>query len=122
MQAVGKKSCIEKLLFDEVEELVACFLAVEGSGEVGCGCQRAVFLNSTHLHAEVSGFDNDNDAKRLESVLYAVFDLCGHAFLNLQTAGEDINDTRYLAQSGYLAVGDIGYMSFAEEGQEMVLT
>ena len=63
----------------------------ESTREVGGGSEGMGFLHSTHLHAEVLGFDNDHHPKRIEGVLYAVFDLRGHALLHLQTASKDIH-------------------------------
>ena len=80
------------------------------------------FLHSTHLHTEVLGFDNDHHSKRVEGVLDAVFDLRGHTLLHLQTAGEDVHYTGYLAQARDFTVRDICHMGFAEERQHVVLT
>ena len=50
-----------------------------------------------------------------------VGDLAGEALLHLQAASEDIDEARDLAESDDLAVGDVGDVHLAEEGQQVVL-
>ena len=79
------------LSFDEAEEFIAGFEVSEGTCEVGSGSEGMGFLDTTHLHAEVFGFDNNHYSEGVERVLNAVFYLRGHALLHLQTASEDIH-------------------------------
>ncbi len=50
-----------------------------------------------------------------------VGDLRGEALLHLQAAGEDIDEARDLGEADDLAVGDVGDVRLAEEGQQVVL-
>ena len=65
---------------------------------------------------------NHDSTKRIESGLYAIFYLRSKALLHLQTTSKDIHNTRDLAESRYIFIGDVTNMSFAKERQHMMLT
>ena len=89
----------------------------------GAGGRDAVLLfNAAHLHAEVAGLDDDGDAFRLQGLLNAVTDLLGEALLDLQAAGEGVDDPRNLAEANNGAVGDVRDMSLAKKRKHVVLT
>ena len=67
------------------------------------------------------GFNDYHDAQRVECLLDALLNLKCHPFLHLQTVGEDIDYSGYLAEACDVAIGDVGYMSFAVEGEHVVL-
>ena len=47
-------------------------------------------------------------------------DLPGEVLLDLQAAGEHVDDPRHLRQAEHLAGGNVRHMSLADEGQEVV--
>ena len=78
-------------------------------------------LDAAHLHAHVLGLHNHHHPQRAEGVLDTLLDLQRHALLHLQAVAEDVHHTGNLAESGDVAVGDIGHVHLAEEGQHVVL-
>ena len=59
----------------------------------------AELLDAAERHAEMLGLEHDADAARSELVLQPVRDLDGHALLDLQVAGEQLDDPAELAQA-----------------------
>ena len=57
----------------------------------------------------------------MQGFLDAVPDLDGQPLLDLQAAGVGLDDAGNLAQAGDLAIGDVGDVGLADEGQEVVL-
>ena len=108
-------------MFDEVHKLLPRLGLVEGAGEIAGGGDRVLLLYAAHLHAHVLGFNDYHDAQRVECLLDALLNLKCHPFLHLQTVGEDIDYSGYLAEACDVAIGDVGYMSFAVEGEHVVL-
>ena len=68
---------------NKVHEFLTGLCLVEGSAEVAGGGDGVLFLDTTHLHAHVAGFDDDHDAEGMEGLLDAFLDLERHAFLHL---------------------------------------
>src|SRR5712692_590307 len=62
----------------------------------------ARLLDAAHLHAQVTSLDNDSDALRRNRSVQCLGDLLGHAFLQLQSVGEDADQARDLAQADHL--------------------
>ena len=77
----------------EVHEFLSCLGLVEGTAEVAGGSDGILFLDATHLHTHMLGFDHDHHAKGFQGVLDAVLDLLCHAFLHLQAVGIYIDYT-----------------------------
>lgn len=78
---------------NEIHEFLTGLGLLKGTTELtGCG-DAVLFLNATHLHTHVLGFDNNHDAERVESLLDALTNLHRHAFLYLQSVAVDINHT-----------------------------
>ena len=50
-----------------------------------------LFFDTPHHHAQVTCFDYDADALRIDRLLNSFCDLRGQAFLNLQAARENFN-------------------------------
>ena len=48
-----------------VHKLFAGLGLIEDAGEIRCHGHGVLFLDTSHLHAEVFGFDNDHDTKRV---------------------------------------------------------
>jgi len=80
-----------------------------------------LFFDAAHHHAEMAGLDDYANALRLDYFLDGFGDLSGEALLNLQTAGENFDEARNFAEADYFAVGNVGDVHFAEEGQHVVL-
>ena len=108
-------------LFNQIHEFLPCLRLVESPGEVGSGGDGILLLHPAHLHAHVACLDNHHDAERIERLLDALLDLQGHALLHLEAVGEDVHHAGNLAQPRDVAVGDVGDVRFAVEGQHMVL-
>lgn len=106
---------------DKIHKLLTGFCLIKGSAEVTGSGNSILFLYAAHLHAHVSCFHDDHDAERVKRLLNALLDLQGHAFLHLQTVRVDIDDACYLAEPGDVAIGYVGYMCFAVEGQHVML-
>ena len=62
------------------------------------------------------------DAKRIDLLANRLGNLIGHAFLQLQSAREDVHETRDLAEADDSSVGDVGDVALAEERQQVMLT
>jgi len=80
-----------------------------------------LFFYAAHHHAEVAGFDDYADALGFDYFLDGLGDLGGEALLNLQAAGEEFDQARDFAESDDASVGDVGYVDFAEEREQVVL-
>ena len=105
---------------NEVHEFLTGLGLVKGTAEVAGGGDGVLLLDATHLHAHVLGFDNDHHAEGLQRFLDAVLDLLRHALLHLKPVGIDIHHTGYLRETSDVAVGDIGHVGLAVEGQHVV--
>ena len=57
----------------------------------------------------------------MERVLYTVFYLLGEPLLYLQAVAVDVDHACHFGESGDVAVGDVGHMSLAVEGNHVVL-
>ena len=106
----------------QVHELLACLGLVEGSTEVAGGGDGVLFLYTTHLHAHVLGFYDHHDSKRLKCLLDAVLDLLRESFLHLQAVAVDVHHAGNLRETRDIAVGNVGYVCLAIEGEHVVLT
>ena len=67
------------------------------------------------------GLDYNGHAKGMQGFLDAVADLLGEAFLNLKAAGIGFHYTGDFAEAGDFAVGNIGYVAFADEREQVML-
>ena len=109
-------------LFDQIEELVAgTRIFQEHARESGCRRDGIRFFYAAQLHASVVGLDDDGDAQGMQGLLDAVADLDRQALLDLQAPGIGLDDARDLAQAGDLAVGNVGDVRLADEGQQVML-
>ncbi len=75
---------------------------------------------AAHHHAEMAGFDDYAYALRLDYFLDGLGDLGGETLLNLEAAGEYFDQARDFAEADDFAVGDVGYVDFAEEREQVV--
>ncbi|MNE52576.1 hypothetical protein D3C80_1472520 [compost metagenome] len=64
--------------------------------------------------------DHHGHAGRVGHLLDGLGDLPGEVFLDLQAAGEHVDDARHLRQAEHLAAGDVGDVCLADEGQQVV--
>ena len=71
---------------------------------------------AAHHHTEMTGLDYHAYALRFDGVLDRFGDLRRETLLDLQAAGEDLDQARDLAQADYLSVWDVGDVHLAEEG------
>ena len=80
----------------------------------------AELLHAAQRHAEVLGLENDADALGFELELEPVGDLRGQPFLDLQIAGEELDDAAELAQADDPLVGQIADVRDPVERQQMM--
>ena len=80
-----------------------------------------LLLDSTHHHAEVPSFDDDADALGRDDLLDGLRDLGRETLLNLQASREQFDQAWDFAESDHPAIGNIGYVHLAEEGQKVML-
>src|SRR3990172_70647 len=78
-------------------------------------------LDSAHHSAQVQAFDDYANPVRVQAGVYEIGDLAGHPFLDLQPAGEEIDNPRYFLKAHYLSVWQIGDMRLAKEWQHVML-
>jgi len=110
-----------QLSTDEPEKFAARFGFLKLSGKGRGGGHAVLFLYPAHHHTHVLGFDDDGYSQRPQNLLYDIAYFDGQALLHLKAAGEDIYHARYLAQTYYVTVGNVGDMRLAEKGQDVVL-
>ncbi len=67
------------------------------------------------------GFDHHRNTSGAGDFLNGFGDLAGQVFLDLQPAGEHVDDPRDLRQAQYAPGGDVCHMGLADEGQHVVL-
>lgn len=106
---------------DEVVEFSACGRIRSKASKYGRGGHyRILFFHAPHHHAHVTTLHDNTDAIGLNGVLYGLGNLLCEAFLDLESPREAIGNTRKLADSEHLVVGDVTDMAFPEEGQHVV--
>lgn len=110
------------LLEELVEELLTCLGVFEGADVVHGSGVGILLGHAAHLHAEVTGFDDDHDTLRVEGILDTMGNFFGHAFLHLQAMAEGVDDACEFGESCNFAVGDVGDVYVSEEGQQVVFT
>ena len=66
------------------------------------------------------GLDHDRHPAGCSASHERVGDLGGELFLDLQPAREDVDDARDLGEADHFAIGDVGDVRFADEGQQMM--
>ena len=109
-------------LFDEGHEFGAdAGIGAEGAEDGGGDGDGVLFFDAAHHHAEVGAAHDDADALGAGDVLDGMGDLFGEALLDLEAAGEAIDDAGDLAEADDVAVGDVADVATSVEGQEMVL-
>ena len=120
-------ACRGKLMFydfglsvNQIHKFLTCARFLKNACKIGSGCNRILFLYSSHLHAQMLRFDNNHYPHRIERVLNTLFYLCGHTFLYLQSTGINFYYACYFAQTGNFFVGDIGNMRFSEKRKQMM--
>jgi len=94
--------------------------AQKGSREIGGGSYGVLFLNPPHLHTHMLGLNDNRDTQWLECILNAIAYLGSKPLLNLQSTGISIHHACKFAESGDLAIWDIGDMRLTEKWQQMV--
>ena len=82
----------------------------------------ARFLDSAHGHAGMFCLKHDHDALWVKNTFQGICDLNSQSFLNLRSSCIDIYGTCELAETGYLAIRNIGNMCFAVKWHQMMLT
>ena len=80
-----------------------------------------LLFHAAHHHAQVLGLADHPDAGWLDGALDCFRHLLRETFLDLQAAGENVDDPRRLAQADDLFLGDVGDVHAAEERQHVVL-
>src|SRR5437763_10539565 len=80
----------------------------------------AGFQYAADGHARMLGAEHHPDTPRLQLMLQPVGDLHGHAFLQLEIAGEHVNDTCQLRQTDDPLSWQIRHVGLAEERQQMM--
>src|ERR1700730_221113 len=106
----------------ERQEFVAGLFVVAELTEHSAGHGLTVLLFYTaHLHAKMPGFDDDADALRSDFFFDGLGNLAGHALLNLQAAGEHVDQARDLAETDDPLARQIRDVGFSEKRQQVVL-
>src|SRR5579864_2835498 len=77
---------------------------------------------AAHHHAKISRLDHDTDTLRLNDLLDGFGNLSRQALLNLQAAGENLDEARNFAQPDNLTIRYVGDVHLAEERQHVMLT
>lgn len=80
-----------------------------------------LFFYSAHHHAEVEGFDDHSDPLGLQDLHHAISDLSRETFLDLQPAGEGIDDPRNFGKSDDFAFRNIGDVRLSVKRQKVML-
>src|ERR1700691_762198 len=83
--------------------------------------RRILFLDSTHHHAQVAGFNHHAHALRRNRFLNRIGNLPRQPFLHLQAARKYFNQARNLAQPDDLPLGNIGHMHTPKKRQHVML-
>ena len=91
--------------------------AKHGTGD----SERGLLFNAAHHHAEVLGLEDDTDTQGVNCALNGFGDLASETLLHLEATGEDIDEACHLAEADDFALGQVGDVRAAEEGQHMVL-
>jgi hypothetical protein len=81
---------------------------------------RAELLHAPQRHAQVLGLEQDTDAPGLQLALQPAGDLGGQALLDLQVAGEQLDDAAELAQADDPLPGQVADVRDPVKGQQMV--
>ena len=109
-------------LADQGKEFLARFLLVaEAAQHRGGDGGGVLLLDAAHHHAQVASLDDYAHALGFDYFLDGFGDLGGEALLDLQAAGKEFDETRDFAKADDFAVGDVRYVYFAEEWQQVVL-
>jgi hypothetical protein len=77
--------------------------------------------DAAHLRAQVPRLDRDGHAQGLQELFHRGRDLSGHPLLDLQAAGQDIDDPRDLRKTEYLPAWHVPDVAEPEEREKMVL-
>src|SRR5579864_136460 len=120
----GRPNCWRRglLAADQVEEFRArARVLAEGAEHARGDHLAARLLHTPHLHAEVTGLDDDANPPGRERPVERLRDLLRHLLLKLQAVGEDADQARDLAQANDLALRQVAHVAGAEEGQHVVL-
>src|SRR6266550_2354496 len=83
--------------------------------------ERVLLLHAAHRHAEVRPLADDGDAERIDLLADRLGDLVRHPLLDLQAAGEHVDQPRNLAEADDPLARDVRDVALAEEQQEVVL-
>ena len=75
-----------------------------------------MLLNAAHHHAKMDTFDHHTHPLRMKQVTDKVCDLAGHPFLNLQSAGENIHNSRNFGKPQDFSIRDISHMDTPPAG------
>src|SRR5690606_32384116 len=82
---------------------------------------RARHLNTTHRHAHMLGLHDHCNTLRLQLVLKEVCNFICQVLLNPKPLGKILNCTPELTQPCNLLIGNVGNVSFAKKGNNMVI-
>lgn len=105
----------------EGQEFVASLFVVAEGAEHGAGYGLAVLLfDAAHLHAEVAGFDDHAYALGSDFFLDGLRDLTGETLLDLQAAGEHVDQSRDLTEPDDALFRQVGDVGFAEKWKQVV--
>ena len=82
---------------------------------------RPLLFDAAHLHAHVARFDDHRHTHRVERLLDAVANLHRQPLLYLKPPGEAFDYAGDFRQPRDVAVGDVGHVGAAVEGEHVVL-
>ena len=112
---------LARIFTDERIKFAAPLGLLKFTGTIVGNGDGSLLLDAPHLHAEVTGFDHDDDPFGLEGIGQAVADLRRETLLHLKAAGIYLDQAGYLAEPYDALGGDIAYVHLPEEGEQMVL-
>ena len=94
-----------------MQKLGPCFIPFKSAYEIGCRCDRILFLDAAHRHTQMLCLNDNCHAKGFQRVIDGLLDLHGQPLLDLQPARIDIHHPCNLAQPGDIFIGNVGHMS-----------
>ena len=118
---INNRLLLARIFTDERIKFAAPLGLLEFAGAIVGNGDGSLLLDAPHLHAEVTGFDHDDDPFGLEGLGQTVADLRRETLLHLKAAGIDLDQAGYLAEPYDALGGDIAYVYLSEEGEQMVL-
>ena len=105
------------------QEFAARLALLAERAEHGAGGHAGVvLLDAANHRAHVDALGHDADADGIDDFVDELGDLAGHALLHLKPLGKHIHDARDFGQADDFAIGNVGDVNVADEGEHMMFT